>query len=69
MNLGSGIAQSVVLLCINKLGYIVPSSAQEIIQQPKVLVNAFNFCMIGLPMILYVVSFLLVSHLKKLETK
>lgn len=69
MNLGSGIAQSVVLLCINRLGYIIPSSAEAVIQQPEMLVNAFNFCMIGLPMILYVVSFLLVSHLKKLETK
>lgn len=62
-NVSIGIAQTTILLCINKLGYIVPQNTAQVIDQPQVLVSAFNFCMTGVSMIGFIISFLLISRL------
>ena len=66
-NLSLGLAQSAILLCTNYLGYIAPSSAQEIINQPSTITNFFNFTMAGLPIICFGLCFILLSQIKKEE--
>ena len=62
-NLSVGFAQTVILLCINNMGYIIPNSSEHIIAQPQNLLNFFNFAMAGIPMIGFIISFILVSQL------
>ena len=63
-NLCLGISQSVLLLCINRLGYIVPSSTAQIITQPQSLRGAFNFSIAGISFLCYLISFVLIRKLK-----
>lgn len=53
--LASGIAQTLVLLGINKLAYIVPENTAQIINQPDAIRTFFNFCFLGIPMICYLI--------------
>ena len=62
-NLSVGFTQTVILLCINNMGYIIPNSSEHIITQPENLLNFFNFAIAGIPMIGFIVSYILVSQL------
>lgn len=64
-NVASGIGQTSILLCINKLGYIVPQNTAQVINQPQALVSAFNFCMAGVSLLCFVISFVLIGRLKE----
>ena len=67
-NLSVGFAQTVILLCINNMGYIIPNSSEHIIVQPQNLLNFFNFAMAGIPMIGFIASYILVSQLSGKST-
>ena len=58
-----GIGQTAILLSINALGYIVPQNTAQVISQPQALVSAFNFCMIGVSLICFIISFFLINRL------
>lgn len=62
-NVSSGLSQTAILLCINRLGYIVPQNAEQVINQPQALLSAFNFCMVGVSLVGFTISFLLISIL------
>lgn len=51
----SGMAQTLVLIGINKFGYIVPEYTSQIVNQPESIRQFFNFCFVGIPMICYVI--------------
>lgn len=64
-NVSLGIAQTMILLSINMLGYIAPSSSSEVIIQPEAIRTFFNFSMAGVPLICFAISFILINILIK----
>lgn len=64
-NISVGLAQTAILLSINMFGYISPDSSTQIINQPESVKTFFNFSMAGIPLICFIVSFILISILMK----
>ena len=64
-NVSIGLAQTTILLCINKLGYITPQNTAQVIAQPKALVTAFSFCLVGVSLLCYMISLLLMSRFER----
>lgn len=60
----AGISQTVLLAGMQKLGYIVPASASQMITQPEPLRNFFCLCFAGLPMVFYLLCSFLILGLK-----
>lgn len=63
--LGSGIAQSLLLLGINIFDYIAPQSATQIIVQNNAIKLFFNFAMNGVPFIGCLLSYILLKRLNR----
>lgn len=64
-NLSVGIAQTAILLSINLFGYISPNSSTQIINQPASIKTFFNFGMAGIPLICFIISFILITIMMK----
>ena len=63
--LGSGIAQSLLLMGINVFGYIAPDSASQIIVQNTAIKTFFNFAMNGVSFIGFLLSYILLKRLNR----
>ena len=66
-NITLGLAQTTILLSIDRFGYVVPESASQIIEQPQLLKSFFSISMAGIPLICFIGSFLLISRIMKVE--
>ena len=64
-NISVGLSQTLILLAINRLGYIIPSDSAAVIQQPLQLRMFFTAGMALIPLIQFVLSFLIVSKMSR----
>lgn len=58
-----GLGQTLVLAGIQTFGYVVPSSAAQVIAQPQAVQTFFSWCFAGLPMIGYLFCALILFFL------
>ncbi|MBQ8994915.1 MAG: MFS transporter, partial [Oscillospiraceae bacterium] len=69
-NITLGAAQTALLLGVNRLGYIVTSNSEQVIQHPQIVRSFFSLCMTGVPLICFILCFALINILsKKVEEK
>ena len=59
VTVAAGIGQSILLGGISRFGYIAPNATTEIINQPEAVRNFFNWCFVGVPMVGFFISSLL----------
>lgn len=64
-NISLGLAQTMILLSVNVLGYVAPNSSSQVINQNAMIKSFFNFTMAGIPIICFIISFILVNKLIK----
>lgn len=66
-NITLGLAQTAILLSIDRFGYVIPESASQVIEQPQLLKTFFSLSMAGIPLICFIGSFILISRIMKVE--
>lgn len=62
--LSTGLAQTILLAGINNLGYVAPSTTNQIINQSTAISSFFNWCFIGIPMIGYLIGVIIMCTYK-----
>ena len=67
-NISLGLAQTMILLSIDRFGYIVPENAAEVIEQPQLLKSFFTLSMAGIPLVCFIGSFILIGRIMKEES-